>query len=267
MHRESPSVISVENKEIEFMAQEVRDTILLIIARSWDSPESELSLYPTLFRRLADKTGKPLHIRVHNITEDPNIKLEVGDRAVIIGGSPHCLDENLPWMNTLKDFIRKVAETKVKMLGICFGHQIIAEAFGGKVEKCSVGGELGKISIDLTDLGKGDDMFKNLSTTFTTRAAHRDVVVEPPEGAQILAQNNSNEYQAFSIGPNIKTIQFHPEMTSDYFQTLIQNNKEALKEAGIIRDEDHFNEMLADASKKESSSMSMRVLINFLEQL
>ncbi|MCK5611848.1 type 1 glutamine amidotransferase, partial [Candidatus Pacearchaeota archaeon] len=214
------------------MTKDTRNTILLIIARGWNSHQSELSLYPNLFRRLVELSEAPLRIRTHNIIEEGEPEIEGADRAVIIGGSPHCLDEDLPWMRTLKDFVRKVAETKTKMMGVCFGHQVIVEALGGKVERCSVGGELGEVSIDLTELGKGDDVFRDFPTTFTALAAHRDVVTELPKGAEILAKNTSNEYQALSMGDNIRSIQFHPEMTSGYFYDLIHRYKDTFHQLG-----------------------------------
>ncbi len=269
MYREDyfPAALPAENKYIESMTKDTRKTILLIIARGWDSHQSELSLYPNLFRRLVDLSKAPLRVRTHNVIEEGEPEVKESDQAVIIGGSPHCLDENLPWMKTLKDFVRGVAETKTKMMGVCFGHQVIAEALGGKVERCSAGGELGEISIDLTELGKGDDMFRKFPTTFTALAAHRDVVTELPKGAEVLAKNTSNEYQALSMGDNIRSIQFHPEMTSGYFYDLIHRYKDTFKDLGLMKDEAHFEEMAKTLTQKDASSMSMRVLINFLEQL
>lgn len=245
----------------------MRDSILLIIVRGWGSAAEELSLYPNVFKRLLEVADLPINIRVHNVTEDSEIMLLASDKAVVIGGSPHCLDEDLPWMRSLKKFIQKTAETKTKLLGICFGHQIISEALGGKVSQCQNGGELGIVGIELTEAGKLEPLFEELPGNFLSIAGHRDVVVKPPEGARILAKNQSNEYQALAIGDNIRTIQFHPEMTTDYLRGVIKRHKKLLTEMRLIKDNSGYQELIKSFNEKNSTYIGMKILMNFINNL
>lgn len=245
----------------------MRDTILFIIARGWSSSKEELTRFPDLLRKFINVKNLPLDIRVQIVTKDPDIKLLKTDKAVVIGGSPNCLDENLPWMRALKKFIKEVKSTDIKLLGICFGHQIIAEALGGKVGKCPKGGELGEVIVELTEEGKKDSVFNDISNNFTALSAHRDVVVQPPSGSVILAKNKSNEYQALSIGPNIRTIQFHPEMTTKYLRKIISTKKSLFEKLELIKSQKGYEDLLKSLSGKNSSYMSMRILMNFLREL
>lgn len=139
-----------------------------------------------------------------------------------ITGSKNNVSEDLPWMGKLKDIILSAKENKQPMVGICFGHQIIADALGGKVERFDGGWGIGLHDYQIS----GDwDFVPNDMSQFTINAVHQDQVVEKPVGAKLLAtsdfcQNAGLVYDGFAI-----TLQAHPEFSIEYEKDLIEVRK------------------------------------------
>jgi len=159
--------------------------------------------------------------------------------AWIITGSPHSVYDKLEWIENVKIALKKIRKMKKPILGICFGHQLIAETFGGKVELNPKGWELGSYEIELTDLGKSSRLFNNFSSKSIVYESHQDYVVKLPEGARELAFNSSCT-QSFQLDEFIFTVQFHPEFSWDIIREYVKVRTEAgifLEERNIIRSE------------------------------
>ena len=146
--------------------------------------------------------------------------------GVIVTGSPASTYDEEAWIARSEDFLRRAADRSVPLYGVCFGHQLVAQAFGGKVEKCRHGWELGTVHLTLTDDGKSDPLFSDLPETFTAQMSHGDVVTELPPGATPLAHNDHSGHQSFRLGDSIWGTQFHPEFTP----TIVTNMIHALVE-------------------------------------
>lgn len=147
----------------------------------------------------------------------------------VITGSKFNVDENRDWMLKLKQLIVEINETGRPMLGICFGHQIIAEAFGGKVEAYEGGWGVGLHSYNLI----GDNGFINGNEDqFTISAMHRYQITEKPEGARVFAESDFCKYAGLQYGDNILTLQAHPEFNLSYETDLV-----SLRKGVVIPDE------------------------------
>lgn len=141
--------------------------------------------------------------------------------AFLLTGSTSSSYERTPWILTLEDFVREGARSGKKLLGICFGHQLISQALGGKVEPCERGWALGTGFYELTtqkswmnpSLGKLDIL-----------VMHRDQVAALPEKSQVIAQSQFCPYFMVQHGPNILTIQGHPEFSPDILRHLTDYN-------------------------------------------
>ncbi|MFO8232296.1 MAG: type 1 glutamine amidotransferase [Longimonas sp.] len=136
--------------------------------------------------------------------------------AVFIGGAgEYSAYAEFPWMGALLDFVQLVAEAERPLFGACWGHQIIARAFGGRVIHDSERSELGCRSVSLTEAGKEDPLFGTLPETFKANMGHHDRVAELPEGAIELACNDQPN-QAFRMPewPCYST-QFHSELDAE----------------------------------------------------
>ena len=129
----------------------------------------------------------------------------------LITGSRHGAYEDHAFIPPLEDFIRTARAQDIPMVGICFGHQIIAQALGGKVEKFSGGWSVGPTAYDW----QGETVVLN--------AWHQDQVVERPAGAQPLARSSFCENAALVYDRTIFTVQAHPEYEYDFIDGLARH--------------------------------------------
>ncbi len=122
------------------------------------------------------------------------------------------------------------------MIGVCFGHQIIAQALGGKVEKFAGGWSVGRTEYDMD------------GQTVALNAWHQDQVTERPEGARVLAGNAFCENAVLAYGDRIWTVQPHPEYGADFIDGLIRTRgKGVVPEALLSEAREHLDAPLDDA--------------------
>jgi len=143
--------------------------------------------------------------------------------AAIITGSHSNVDEKQQWIKQLKDWIITARYSNIPVLGICFGHQIIAEALGGKVEKSTKGIKAGCEKIDLTPAGTGDQLFKNIKDSLFSYQSHQFYVSKTPPEATVLAKNDEGNIESFKVG-KIYGVQFHPEFNNAEMDEYLNNN-------------------------------------------
>lgn len=135
--------------------------------------------------------------------------------AYVVTGSAAGVHDDLPWIAPLASFLR-AARGEARLIGICFGHQLIAHAFGGNVAKAAQGWGLGLHRYALARPVPG------FSTTLTAMASHQDQVVRSPDDARVIAANafTPNAALAYPDGDAL-TLQFHPEFDAAYARALI----------------------------------------------
>lgn len=127
----------------------------------------------------------------------------------IITGSKHGAYEALDFIAPLEELIRDIYAADIPLVGICFGHQIIAQALGGKVEKFSGGWAVGRTNYDWN------------GETVALNAWHQDQVTERPMDTTVYAANDFCENAALVYGDRIFTIQPHPEYGADFISGLL----------------------------------------------
>lgn len=164
--------------------------------------------YPDMFARLLDGHGFTFQtFQVVNGVFPGSVNDCDG---WLITGSKHGAYENHTWIPPLEDFIRAAFAARVPVVGICFGHQIIAQAMGGKVEKFAGGWSVGPTDYDFD------------GETVTLNAWHQDQVVERPKGATVLASSGFCENAALLYDDRALTIQAHPEFQPDFVEGLMK---------------------------------------------
>lgn len=146
------------------------------------------------------------------------------DGLVVSGSVLSTYQDNVPWLKDLEHFVREAVAQRIPTLGICFGHQLIAQALGGKVEAGNRGKEMGIIRVSQSSSMDRDDLFDQVALDFYASSAHGDAVVELPKvpGTAVRVLARSRKYiQSLAIGEHVRTVQFHPELDGTALDTLI----------------------------------------------
>jgi GMP synthase (glutamine-hydrolysing) len=174
--------------------------------------------------------GRVLHdavtFEVHRGFDKPRHHVS-GYHGLLITGSPRSLVDPEPWMDDAAAFIRDAAAEGVPVLGVCFGHQLLGHAFGGRVRQNPNGWEVGTVEIDLTEAGARDPLFEGLPRRLPVNQSHRDEVHALPDGVTALASGGRTETQALAVGTHVRGVQFHPEMDGTVISRLMTHRKQS----------------------------------------
>ncbi len=158
---------------------------------------------------------------------------EPGDVAgVIITGSHSMVTDHEPWSERAAAWLRPAAERRTPMLGICYGHQLLAYALGGEVGNNPRGHETGTVKVYLNETGYADRLLGGLANPLRVQVSHQETVLGLPPGARCLAWSDRDAHQAFLAGANVWGVQFHPEFNADAMRAYAQNEQEILRAEG-----------------------------------
>jgi len=142
--------------------------------------------------------------------------------GVIMTGSHSMVSEREPWSEHVAAWLRTAVAAELPVLGICYGHQLLAHALGGEVDYHPGGIELGTVAVDLAPAAAQDPLFADLAPRFSAQSAHRQSVRRLPEGAVLLAGNAFEPHHAFRFGRNAWGVQFHPEFSAAATQAYVR---------------------------------------------
>ena len=174
--------------------------------------------YDAMFARLL--AGRGFEFETYNVVDEQYPSAPDACDGWLITGSKHGAYEDHPWIPPLEEFIRAVYAAGRSMIGVCFGHQIIAQALGGKVIKYPGGWSVGRTEYDLD------------GETFALNAWHQDQVTEVPQGAEVIGKSDFCAHAALVYDDRILTIQPHPEFGPDIVEDLIR-----LRGKGVVPDD------------------------------
>lgn len=153
-------------------------------------------------------------VRVGEFPADPD-----QHDAFLITGSRHGAYEDLPWIRQLAGYVRELAGRRKPLVGICFGHQLIARALGGEVEKAAQGWGVG---IHQARLLAAAPWIDRANGEFSLVVSHQDQVVRLPEGAELLAGSAFCPVAMYRIADHVFAMQAHPEFSPAYSRDLMQ---------------------------------------------
>jgi GMP synthase (glutamine-hydrolysing) len=206
----------------------------LIVLRAGDAPPPIAARRGEYFgwirREIGDAwTGPFLEHDVRDVTTplpDPG-----SAAGFVITGSSSSVTERAAWMLRTEAFIRDLVERRIPLFGICFGHQMMAEALGGGVTKNPRGREMGTVQV--RSKGIADPVLDGLPSTFSANATHVDTVAVLPRGAMVLAETDLEPHAIYSYSPTAKGVQFHPEIDGDAMRSWVDVRAPLLLEEGI----------------------------------
>jgi GMP synthase-like glutamine amidotransferase len=213
---------------------------ILQTGESPDALRADMGDYPDFFETLL--AGRGLTFRRWAVLRNEFPASVHECDGWLITGSRFGVYEPHDWIPPLEDFIRRAYAEHVPVVGICFGHQIIAQAMGGKVEKYAGGWSVGPTEYDFGD------------QTYTLNAWHQDQVVRKPEMAKVLSSTAFCEHAALLYDDRMFSVQPHPEFRKEFMEGLIK-----YRGPGLVPDA-----TLADAKARidtplDSPSMADRI--------
>ncbi len=174
--------------------------------------------YPVMFERFIDQSGQPFDYAAFSVVRGEMPESVEQCDGWLITGSRHGVYDNLPWMPPVKDFIRELAAAEKPLIGVCFGHQIVADALGGKVVKSDKGWGVGlhhyRIDEPQAWMGEAPD-------SVGIYAFHQDQIVELPPTARVFASSAFCPYAGLAYGDSIISVQAHPEFETAYEEALL----------------------------------------------
>jgi GMP synthase (glutamine-hydrolysing) len=230
--------------------------------------ETDPTLVPSIGdyeRWFARVLGDGVTLEVHRAFDKPAHTL-AGYDGMVITGSPRSLvdGEVEPWMDDAAAFVRAADDAGVPVLGVCFGHQLVGYAYGGRVRKNPNGWEVGTVDVELTDEGARDPLFAGLDRRIFVNQSHRDEVGALGPTTRVLAAGAHTPHQAIAVGDHVRGVQFHPEMNAGVIQRIIAHRRRILADDATRRCRANYcvDTLIARASDTPDAE---RVLRNFVD--
>ncbi|MEM7078113.1 MAG: GMP synthase [Pseudomonadota bacterium] len=207
--------------------------------------------YPQMFRDLLLAVDGQLRFTEYDVRVA--LPADFACDAYLITGSRHSVYDDLPWIPALADYVRTAMAQGRKILGICFGHQLLAHFFGGHVAPAPGGWAVGVHASTLTPRAwMGDDA----PTAMALLSSHKDQVQALPPTAQLYASNTFCPLAGFTLGEAAITIQGHPEFAKPYAAALMNFRRELLGE-------ETFSAGMASLAHDTDSLQMARLLLDF----
>jgi GMP synthase (glutamine-hydrolysing) len=143
--------------------------------------------------------------------------------GVVVTGSHAMVTDRAPWSEATATWLAELVAQGVPVLGICYGHQLLAHALGGEVWAHPIGLEAGTIQVEPTAHAATDPLLGHLSAPFAAQSAHRQSVRVLPPGATVLARNAFEPHHAYRVGTCAWGVQFHPEFGPEATRGYVQH--------------------------------------------
>lgn len=185
-----------------------------------------------LFANLLDAEKEGYELERYFVIDEEFPSSVSSCEAYLITGSTHDAYADIPWINTLKQLVRDIHASGRPLIGVCFGHQLIAEALGGKVEKYIGGWGVGRHQYEFHQTPVGPRCEQN---SLTMNAFHQDQIIRLPAGAEVFASSEFCQYAGVAYGNNTLSVQAHPEFTIE-FETDLTADKVAAVVPQHVRD-------------------------------
>ena len=152
--------------------------------------------------------------------------------GAVVTGSHAMVSHREPWSETTAAWLAQLVARDTPVLGICYGHQLLAHALGGEAGDHPQGAEVGTVTVTLDDAAATDQLLRGLPAQFPAHVVHWQSALRLPEGAVRLAGNDHEPVHAFRAGAHAWGVQFHPEFDADVMRGYIDQLAGDLARAG-----------------------------------
>lgn len=153
--------------------------------------------------------------------------------GIVVTGSPAMVSDRAPWSENAAQWLATAVEHAVPILGVCYGHQLLAHALGGEAGYHPEGRESGTHCVQLLDSARTDPLFGDMPDSFNAQLTHKQSVLRLPPDAVLLGQNEFEPHQAFRVGTCAWGVQFHPEFSEAIMRAYLAVQAPDLKQEGL----------------------------------
>ena len=202
---------------------------VLVIQHQEDCP-------PAMVGDWLSEAGSVLDVRRPYAGDSVPADLTAHDSLLVLGGSMGANDDaENPWLPATRQLIRDAVVAGTPTLGICLGHQLVAVALGGEVDRNPHGQQLGLLPMGWTDAADRDDLFADLIGTGVGVHWNDDIVLRVPDGTTVLARSPEGEVQVARFAPTVWGVQLHPEVDDTILREWAEEDPDRYAE-GVIED-------------------------------
>lgn len=172
-------------------------------------------------------------VRIVNAKNGQGLPAPEKCAGAVLTGSHAMATDNAEWSVRTENWLKELLHAGVPILGICYGHHLLARAAGGKAGYHPQGREVGTVQILVfPGAAESDPLFSAVPKRFFAHATHSQTVLKLPPGAVHLAQSDHDPYHAFRIGGRAWGVQFHPEFSAEIMRAYIDKQAQELIHEG-----------------------------------
>lgn len=183
--------------------------------------------YPDMFADLLTQAEPSLQLVVYRVLDGDYPPAPESCDGYVISGSKSGVNDDEQWIRDFEQYVARLCQLKIPLVGICFGHQMIAKALGGKVERANNGWGVGVANYQLSDRNVPQWIDPALNN-FSLNAIHQDQVTLLPEDATTLASSDFCPIAMFTVGKHALAVQGHPEFPSAYLDDLLDRRQDRI---------------------------------------
>jgi GMP synthase (glutamine-hydrolysing) len=229
----------------------MKQLLLLKVGHTFEHIAAQRGDYDDWFReRLGTADGA---LTVTHVDRGEALPESFDYAGIVVTGSFAMVTDREAWSVAVAAYLREAVQRAVPTLGVCYGHQLLADAFGGEVADNPRGRQAGTVTVQLSPEAALDPLFSGMPETMRVHVSHRQSVISLPPQATLLATCAGDPHQAFRIGELAWGVQFHPEFDAWVARSYIEARREIFLTEGrdpdaliaAVEDSDHGARVLS----------------------
>jgi GMP synthase (glutamine-hydrolysing) len=156
--------------------------------------------------------------------------------GIVVTGSWSMVTDREPWSEATAEYLREAVMRQRAVLGVCYGHQLLAHALGGQVGYNPKGRHAGTVRVALTEAAAEDRLFESFASPLVVQVSHSQSVLQLPAEAVLLGHCAMDPNHAFRVGANVWGVQFHPEFDGEVSRRYIELRRPTIEAEGLDAD-------------------------------
>ncbi len=201
----------------------MKPVLIIRTGRAPDPIRARHGDFPHWFRLGAQLS--PERVRVIDVAAGETLPSPAEVAGALITGSAAMVTERAEWSERTAGWIRNAMDAELPLFGVCYGHQLMAHALGGRVDYLPGGREIGTVPIQVSEQAKQDPVAAALPESFRAHTTHEQSVLEIPKGSVVLASSARDPHHLLRYGRNAVSVQFHPEFNADVMRAYIHRKR------------------------------------------